>query len=67
MSSRKAFVDVARPDSPVALVTGASSGIGADIVLECSGAPSAVDDALHMAKRSGLRRSRTSLRTTPSW
>ncbi|MYS94248.1 MULTISPECIES: zinc-dependent alcohol dehydrogenase [Streptomyces] len=42
-----------REQDAVAAVREATDGIGADIVLECSGAPSAVDDALRMAKRSG--------------
>jgi L-iditol 2-dehydrogenase len=42
-----------RQDDAVAAVREATGGIGADIVLECSGAPSAVDQALHMTKRSG--------------
>jgi L-iditol 2-dehydrogenase len=42
-----------RQEDAVAAVREATGGVGADIVLECSGAPSAVDDALHMAKRSG--------------
>lgn len=42
-----------RTENPVAAVREATGGIGADIVLECSGAPSAVDDALRMARRSG--------------
>ncbi|MEU9449903.1 zinc-binding dehydrogenase [Streptomyces sp. NPDC048277] len=40
-------------DDAVAAVREATDGIGADIVLECSGAPSAVDDALRMSRRSG--------------
>src|SRR5882724_7382170 len=32
--SRKQFVDVARPDSPVALVTGASGGLGQALAIE---------------------------------
>jgi L-iditol 2-dehydrogenase len=42
-----------REEDAVAAVRGATGGHGADIVLECSGAPIAVDDALRMAKRSG--------------
>jgi L-iditol 2-dehydrogenase len=42
-----------REEDAVAAVRDATGGQGADIVLECSGAPSAVDDALRMAKRSG--------------
>ncbi|WP_371541395.1 zinc-binding dehydrogenase [Streptomyces sp. NBC_00554] len=42
-----------REEDAVVAVRGATAGQGADIVLECSGAPSAVNDALHMAKRSG--------------
>jgi 2-desacetyl-2-hydroxyethyl bacteriochlorophyllide A dehydrogenase len=42
-----------RREDAVAAVRAATQGIGADIVLECSGAPSAVNDALQMAKRSG--------------
>lgn len=42
-----------REEDAVVAVRGATAGQGADIVLECSGAPSAVDDALRMAKRSG--------------
>ncbi|WP_280216604.1 zinc-dependent alcohol dehydrogenase [Nocardia neocaledoniensis] len=37
----------------VAAVRAATGGHGADIVLECSGAPAAVDTALAMTKRSG--------------
>lgn len=42
-----------RDEDAVAAVRDATGGTGADVVLECSGAPSAVDDALRMAKRSG--------------
>lgn len=42
-----------RQFDPVDVVRAATGGIGADIVLECSGAPSTVDQALRMAKRSG--------------
>ncbi|WP_327256507.1 zinc-dependent alcohol dehydrogenase [Streptomyces sp. NBC_01244] len=42
-----------RESDAVEAVRRATGGQGADIVLECSGAPTAVDDALHMAKRSG--------------
>lgn len=37
----------------VATVRGVTDGHGVDVVLECSGAPSAVDDALRMSKRGG--------------
>ncbi|MFF4724139.1 zinc-binding dehydrogenase [Streptomyces mirabilis] len=43
----------ARHEDAVAAVRDATQGMGADIVLECSGAPGAVDDALRMAKRGG--------------
>ncbi|MFD4530247.1 zinc-binding dehydrogenase [Streptomyces sp. NPDC058470] len=42
-----------RDEDAVLAVRNATGGQGADIVLECSGAPSAVDDALRMARRSG--------------
>ncbi|WP_062993234.1 zinc-dependent alcohol dehydrogenase [Nocardia anaemiae] len=42
-----------RVEDAVAAVRDATGGRGADIVVECSGAASAVDDAIHMAKRSG--------------
>ncbi|WAU82545.1 zinc-binding dehydrogenase [Streptomyces sp. Qhu-G9] len=42
-----------RNEDAVAAVREATQGTGADIVLECSGAPSAVDDALRMSKRAG--------------
>ncbi|MER6394773.1 zinc-binding dehydrogenase [Kitasatospora sp. NPDC001603] len=42
-----------RRQDAVTAVREATRGVGADVVLECSGAPSAVDDALRMAKRSG--------------
>ena len=45
-------VQVSEGDS-IAQVRAANLGQGADIVLECSGAPEAVDDALQMAKRGG--------------
>ena len=53
---RKFGADLAvnsREEDAVAAVRDATGGQGADIVLECSGSPSAVDDALRMAKRSG--------------
>jgi L-iditol 2-dehydrogenase len=40
-----------RETDAVQAVRAATGGLGADIVLECSGAPSAVDDALRMSKR----------------
>lgn len=40
-----------RDTDAVRAVREATAGLGADIVLECSGAPSAVDDALRMSKR----------------
>ena len=43
----------ARDAHAVAQVRAASGGYGVDVVLECSGAPAAVDDALRMAKRGG--------------
>lgn len=43
----------ARTEDAVDVVRELSRGHGADIVLECSGAPSAVDDALRMCKRGG--------------
>lgn len=42
-----------RAEDAVGAVRDATGGRGVDIVLECSGAPGAVDDALHMTKRSG--------------
>jgi 2-desacetyl-2-hydroxyethyl bacteriochlorophyllide A dehydrogenase len=42
-----------RQEDAVAAVREATQGAGVDIVLECSGAPSAVDDALRMGKRGG--------------
>ncbi|MEV5838740.1 zinc-binding dehydrogenase [Nocardia sp. NPDC052112] len=42
-----------REEDAVAAVRDITGGLGADIVIECSGATSAVDDAIHMAKRSG--------------
>ncbi|WP_280334548.1 zinc-dependent alcohol dehydrogenase [Nocardia wallacei] len=42
-----------RTDDPVTAVRDLTGGRGADIVLECSGAAAAVDDAIHMTKRSG--------------
>jgi L-iditol 2-dehydrogenase len=42
-----------RDGDTVSRVRAASGGDGVDVVLECSGAPSAVDDALAMAKRGG--------------
>lgn len=42
-----------RTADPVAAVRDLTNGLGADIVLECSGAPTAVDAALHMTRRSG--------------
>ncbi len=42
-----------RTEDPVTAIRDLTGGRGADIVLECSGAPSAVDDAIYMAKRSG--------------
>lgn len=42
----------ARETDAVAAVREATGGHGVDVVLECSGAPSAVDDALRMAQRS---------------
>jgi L-iditol 2-dehydrogenase len=53
---RKFGADLAvnsREQDAVAAVHKVTAGQGADIVLECSGAASAVDDALRMAKRSG--------------
>ena len=43
----------ARDSDVVAAVREHTSGEGVDIVLECSGAPSTVDDALSMCKRAG--------------
>ena len=43
----------ARICDAVAAVRAGSAGLGADIVLECSGAPTAVDDALRMTRRGG--------------
>lgn len=45
-------VDI-REDDVVERVLEATGGLGADIVLECSGAGPAVDDALALVKRSG--------------
>ncbi|MFF3571952.1 zinc-binding dehydrogenase [Nocardia jiangxiensis] len=42
-----------RQNDAVTAVRDATGGYGADIVLECSGAPAAVDDALHMTRRGG--------------
>jgi L-iditol 2-dehydrogenase len=42
-----------RQEDPVAAVRELTGGVGADIVLECSGAPSAVDQALLMSRRAG--------------
>ncbi|MCP2315981.1 L-iditol 2-dehydrogenase [Nocardia amikacinitolerans] len=42
-----------RTEDPVAAVRDLTGGRGADIVLECSGAAPAVDQAIRMAKRSG--------------
>lgn len=42
-----------RTEDVVAAVRDLTGGHGADIVLECSGAAPAVDQAIHMAKRSG--------------
>lgn len=42
-----------RDDDAVAQVRAASAGHGVDVVLECSGAGPAVDDALRMVKRGG--------------
>jgi L-iditol 2-dehydrogenase len=42
-----------RDGDTVSRVRAVSGGDGVDVVLECSGAPSAVDDALAMAKRGG--------------
>ncbi|GAA5153552.1 alcohol dehydrogenase catalytic domain-containing protein [Pseudonocardia eucalypti] len=42
-----------REQDPVDAVRDLTGGRGADIVLECSGAPSAVNEALHMTKRAG--------------
>jgi L-iditol 2-dehydrogenase len=46
------IVNVADGDS-ASRVRFAAGGLGMDVVLECSGAPSAVDDALLMARRGG--------------
>ncbi|MEU1998035.1 zinc-binding dehydrogenase [Nocardia gamkensis] len=43
----------AREEDAVAAVRDITGGLGADIVVECSGAAGAVDDAIHMAKRGG--------------
>lgn len=43
----------ATTDDPVAAILDATGGTGVDIVLECSGAPAAVDQALAMTKRGG--------------
>ncbi|MBL7517351.1 zinc-binding dehydrogenase [Frankia sp. CNm7] len=42
-----------RDGDAVSRIRAATGGHGMDVVLECSGAPSAVDDALAMAKRGG--------------
>lgn len=42
-----------RDDDAITAVRASTGGLGVDIVLECSGAPTAVDDALRMTKRSG--------------
>jgi L-iditol 2-dehydrogenase len=43
----------ARTDDPVQAVREATDGVGVDVVLECSGAPAAVDQALQMTRRGG--------------
>jgi L-iditol 2-dehydrogenase len=42
-----------RREDPVPLVRAVTDGVGVDIVLECSGAPVAVDQAIRMARRAG--------------
>ncbi len=46
------LIDVHTED-PVASVRDATNGIGVDIVLECSGATTSVDEALRMVRRGG--------------